>query len=550
MWTRVTVLAAALLSVVAAPASATTFTGHVDGDGSSGTSGRVITGLDVSYDSAGALTSTATFRGDPTVGAAATVAVHLGTVSGTTCGAPQAIQFVSLAPGSTAVHAATSADTSTDLGGSATYAASSVTLTTSHGALAALPYTCIWAKVASADGNTVYSATDGWETVSGPPDPPAPSTPAPAPSTPATPAPAPTPATPTPAPQTPLATPAPAALLKIDVSGVPEVVKKGRWVTAKIAISNPGQRTTKGIALKVLTPKGVSATPRRVTLKQSLKPGKAKVVKVKVKFTGKAKAPATVSLRATGKGKVAADGAFQLALTKPPKALPGVVKGPLTGRYFWGNLYHVDYAWDNYAIYFSRDGWAYWGFPDSGVPDCSKSQPKLDDKGVDTGDGCMPVTYDAKTGAITIGTHTGTYVNGALTIDEIKFMELVIPAAGSRYQTSLEHLSYRGLCGLITGCSTSREAFTLTSDGGFLESSSSLTTMGDGFSSPFIAAGGYPPDQYGTYEIQAGGTFVRHYANGTTKISTIGVSPDAAGNPDPINEDLLIGETNYYKPSS
>jgi len=57
----------------------------------------------------------------------------------------------------------------------------------------------------------------------------------------------------------------------------------------------------------------------------------------------------------------------------------------------------------------------------------------------------------------------------------------------------------------------------MTPDGQFVMTRSTLSTMGDPGFGPYTAAGSWPPDQHGTYEIQAGGKIVMTYADGTVK---------------------------------
>jgi hypothetical protein len=526
---------------IASPAAAATYTAHADGDTAyGGPASRTITGLDLSYDTAGTISATVGFGANPTTGVAANVAIRLGTVSGTTCQAPFALVLATLTTNTTAA-----GGVSTDSNvypGTSTFSGNSVTATVTAPSFADLPYTCAWASVVSSGDATVkYGETDGWGRLN------VPVTPAPTPTPQATPTPVATPV-PTPAP-----TPAPPApLLAVDVKGVPEIIRRNRWVTAKVKVSNAGQLKAEKVKLKVSTAKGIEAKPRSFTIKKSVQPGKSTTLKLKVRLTSKAKPPSSVDLKASGKGKISAKAAFQLSTKRAPKPSPDSIEGRLEGRYFWANEVHTDYAWDNYALYFSkRPGWVYYGFPDGSLTDCSAPSSKVDDKGNATGDGCMPYTLDPKTGAITIGTeHKGTYTGGKLTVDEKPFKELVIPKAGSRFQTQLEHRGFRGICGLILGCSTWHYTLALASDGGFVKAQSSLTTMGDGFTTPFIAAGRYPPDQFGTYAIEADGSIVFTFANGSVERYAIGIEPDAAGNPDPVKKYLFLGEDNYYEDPS
>ena len=52
-----------------------------------------------------------------------------------------------------------------------------------------------------------------------------------------------------------------------------------------------------------------------------------------------------------------------------------------------------------------------------------------------------------------------------------------------------------GMCGLILGCTVTQEYLTLATDGQFVLSRSTTTTMGDPGMGPFTAAGNFSPPQ-------------------------------------------------------
>ncbi len=121
----------------------------------------------------------------------------------------------------------------------------------------------------------------------------------------------------------------------------------------------------------------------------------------------------------------------------------------------------------------------------------------------------MTYTFDERSGAVTIGDKAGTLKDGKLTIDGNDYTPLFIPQAGKRYTfNEQKHTSFRGYCGLITGCTTTQEYLTMTPDGQFVLTRSTLSTIGDPGLGPYTAAGSWPPDQHGTYDVQAGGKIV------------------------------------------
>ena len=85
----------------------------------------------------------------------------------------------------------------------------------------------------------------------------------------------------------------------------------------------------------------------------------------------------------------------------------------------------------------------------------------------------------------------------------------------------------------------------MTPDGQFVMTRSTLSTMGDPGFGPYTAAGSWPPDQHGTYEIQAGGKIVMTYADGTMKTETF-AEDTKDGQPSPTGEGVFIGEDNFY----
>ena len=85
----------------------------------------------------------------------------------------------------------------------------------------------------------------------------------------------------------------------------------------------------------------------------------------------------------------------------------------------------------------------------------------------------------------------------------------------------------------------------MTPDGQFVLTRSTLSTMGDPGFGPYTAAGSWPPDQHGTYEIQAGGKIVMTFADGTVRTETF-AEDTKDGRPSPTGEGVFVGEDNFY----
>jgi hypothetical protein len=376
---------------------------------------------------------------------------------------------------------------------------------------------------------------------------------------PAPPAPAPTPAptpVPTPTPPAVPATKAPAHVpvvkgpkLTLAVSGVPRTIRRNRAMKVKVKVLNGGTAAARSVKLKVGTARGLSVTPRTVSIK-TIKQGKSSTHTIRITLTRKARTVTTVSLTASGAQKLVARSrlALRIGTARPapkPKAPPPGQTGPakpanpLVGTYWWYNVNHPDYAWDNRGVYFIDANWAYRGLPKGGLP---TSCTAVTATGEDT-DGCIQYTYDAATGVVTLGDKAGTFTGGALTIDDQTYDALVIAAPGARYSANLTHRSFHGLCGPYSFCTTSLETLALLPDGEFVRSSSSLSTLDTAVG--FSAAGAYPPDQHGTYEVQVGGKIHFAYADGTTKDQTFAVQT-TAGAPDPTTAGVMVDDENFY----
>ncbi|MDA0164007.1 hypothetical protein OM076_27290 [Solirubrobacter ginsenosidimutans] len=364
--------------------------------------------------------------------------------------------------------------------------------------------------------------------------------------------PAPTVAPPAPPPAPTKATTPPVAVpksakLTISLDGAPATIKRNKTMTLRLKLANDGSKKSSAVTLSFGKARGLSGVSKAKKL-SAFKPAQKRTYKLKVKLTKAARASTTLKVTAKA-GKLKASSALVLrigtAKQAVPQPRPEVKKSPIAGTFWWRNVSHVDYAWDNRALYFVDGGAVYSGFPKGGLPaTCTTPVAEPDDE-VDTREGCLPYTFDEKTGAVTIGDKAGTFANGRLTIDGNAYTPLVIPPAGTRLTINEQkHASFQGYCGFITGCTTSQEYLTLTPDGQFVLSRSTLSTIGDPGVGPYTAAGSYPPDQHGTYDVQPGGKIVLSFADGTVRAETFAYdTKDGAASP--MGEGVFIGEDNY-----
>lgn len=463
-----------------------------------------------------------------------------GTRNGSACGAP----FVLFLASPSTNEVVFSRESGSSKAGQMSIAGSTVTLSAADASLAQ-PFDCAIAYTLPA-GNTNLNAA--YDTTASAPVTLAPQTPA------ATPTPTPAPPAPTPA-----ATPAPtvsntppvpvakAAKLTISLGGAPTTIKRNKAMTLTLKVVNDGSKKSSAVSVSFGRPRGlsgVSAKPKRLS---ALKPAAKRTLKLKVKLTKAARKSTTLKVTVKA-GKLKATSAVVLTIGKAKKAVPQpeAKKSPIVGTFWWRNVNHVDYAWDNRALYFVDAGTVYSGFPKGGLPATCTTPVAEPDEEVDTREGCLPYTFDEMSGAVTIGDKAGTFKDGQLTIDGNGYTPLYIPEAGKRYTfNEQKHTSFSGFCGFITGCTTTQEYLTMTPDGQFVLTRSTLSTMGDPGFGPYTAAGSWPPDQHGTYDIQAGGKIVLTFADGTVRTETF-AEDTKDGQPSPTGEGVFVGEDNFY----
>ncbi len=338
------------------------------------------------------------------------------------------------------------------------------------------------------------------------------------------------------------------AKLTAALGAAPATIKRNRSMTLKLALTDDGLKATSAITVTIASARGLSLAKRTIRTTK-LKPGQKRTLKLKVKLTRKAKTTTPLKITARA-GKLKSTTSLLLRIGKARKAptTPATKKSPIVGTYWWRNVNHVDYAWDNRALYFVDDKTVYSGFPAGGLPVSCATAPAQPQDEVDERDGCLPYTYDAKTGALTVGEKTGTFKPGSLTLDGNSYSSLSLPAANARFGVNeLQHTSFRGLCGLITGCTITEDYLTLTPDGQFVWSHSTTASVGDPISGPYTVAGSYPPDQHGTYTVLGGGKIHLAYADGSAKDETFAVlTNDKTGAPDPVGEGVMLGDENFY----
>jgi hypothetical protein len=188
------------------------------------------------------------------------------------------------------------------------------------------------------------------------------------------------------------------------------------------------------------------------------------------------------------------------------------------------------------TYYFANGQFAYRGRPSGGLPDCPAATAQGDD------DGCIPYTYDPATGTVTVDGKSGSLTAPhVLRLSDGPYAEAETPAAGTTFDLYAHSLNGSGVCGV--SCTYVASEILFKPDGAFARSTSvsSSTPEGD-----FTAL---PPDQHGTYAIQAGGKVLFTYAGGHTLTETIGIMNADDDHPDPQYGILLDGSI-YWGPTS
>jgi hypothetical protein len=539
---RRSVLAAIVLfATIAAPAQATIRQGagsDAQGD-STGNSGHDIVAAAARADDSGRVAIAI-----KTAAAPSTTGILMGgvgTQGPSGCGAPFMVFAGSIATGNAIFIRDSTPNTSK--AASMSIEDGTVTFVAEDPALA-LPFDCAEA-IFSKDGNTnnFYDTLSSFPlAVETAPAPTPTATPA------ATVAPAPS-ATPVPAPTTATTPPVPvakAAKLTVSLGGAPSTIRRNRTLTLKLKVANDGSKRSSKVTIGVGKARGLSV--RRVATLSALKPAQKRTVTLRVKLSAKARASTTLKVTARA-GKLKASSSLLLRIGKV-RATPAPKKSPIAGTFWWRNVNHVDWAWDNRALYFVDGGSVYSGFPKGGLPTTCTTPVAEPDEEFDTREGCLPYTFDVKSGAVTIGDKAGTFKDGKLTIDGEEYTPTVVPEAGARFTINEhKHASFRGMCGLILGCTTSQEYLSLSPDGKFILTRSTVSTMGDPGIGPWTAVGSYPPDQQGTYEILAGGKIRLAFADGSVREELFLIDTNRqTGAADPLGEGVFIGEDNFYPP--
>jgi hypothetical protein len=511
-----------------------------------------IIAASASYDTAGSISvAVMTLAPPPVPTEAVVLGARFGVLSGNECVTPRAALIGTFTQPAAVAWGTTTGGEGT---GTESIAGTTTTLTAAGAGLANQPYNCVEPAIYKVDAEghleePAYEALTAPIPLVGPPPP---VTTPPASTPPSNPAPAPT----TPAPTSP-PPPAPAPKVANLTFASPTItLHRNTWKKVKVKITNAGNAAAGSVALTVGKAKGVALKPKTGKLKlKSIAAGKSKTAAFKVRLTPQAKPSSKLKLTLSGAKGAKASGTLTVEAWKkpPPKTKGEKGKGeepkppavpPLAEKIFYAYQTEPSHSATLIGYAFIDGEWAYHGVPAEGLPSCTS--PGSDGTKA-SGEGCVKYTYDPATGEVKIGSATGKISSsGLLEIDGETYSATSVPPAGTRLQVEQEFVGYSGLCGLIVGCTTWHEHLILSSNGEFVLSSESLTTLGgNGPGETFVAAGSYPADQHGTYAVEKGARIKLSFADGSTKTKTFAYFLNKEGKPDPTYAGVLLG-TEYF----
>jgi hypothetical protein len=302
----------------------------------------------------------------------------------------------------------------------------------------------------------------------------------------------------------------------------------------KVKVANHGKVPIAGVVLLAKGSKAVKVKPAKAQVGKLMpRAVKAETFTVTVTTAGKpklefvAKAPRQTKAHDAVALKVG-HGTAKEEAKKPPAII---------GRYFW-NTYQELTTTYMHAYYFVDEQWVYRGVPKEGLPTCSGQTANGEE------DGCLPYTWDEKTGALTIGSDGGEYKvdSHGLKVGEESFSEGSLPEPGTLIDASGHYINQFGICPL--SCSFINVDLQMSSTGEFARAADVAGFFGEGGS-----YGALPPEDHGTYTIDPRGRITFTYADGHVVVNTIAFLLDDNDSPDP-NYGILLGESVYFGPHS
>lgn len=303
----------------------------------------------------------------------------------------------------------------------------------------------------------------------------------------------------------------------------------GKTVKLKVAVSDRGRAAIPAVVLLAKASKGVTVQPAKVKVGK-LAPGKRKVEVFAVTVTSTAKPKLTFVAKAPGEPK--ASDRVALKVGEEAKAASAIV-----GRYFWRSEYIVGSTY-LHGFYVVDEHWIYRGIPAGGLPTCTAQTAQGE------ADGCLPYTWDEASGVLNVAGTLGEFKPDTHTfkVGEDFYSEAIPVPAGTKFDVTGSYINSFGICPL--SCSFTTIELSMSSNGEFARAAGIAGFFGEGGS-----YGALPPEDHGTYAIDARGRIVFTYADGHIVTNTIAAMTDKAGNPDP-NYGILLDDLDFFGPHS
>lgn len=314
-----------------------------------------------------------------------------------------------------------------------------------------------------------------------------------------------------------------APVMQLDAGEPLQGADRGKWVTVEVDVRNDGDGPATGVrlrgsgkGLKIKQPAAIGAMEGRRTTSRE--------IRVKLKSAKQRQ----LTVRVQADGGYSASQKITIAHRAKPQRL-----GSLSGRYYWGfEVGSLDEGWNNMAVWFVNGRFAHVGFPKkAGLPSCSRVTQQ-----------CKRYSFNPRTGKVRIGSQRGKATTEGMKLGKQWYSPLTLPRQGSRLNVSLQHQNYTGYCGI--SCVTWTERLVLDKRGRFLRTQMSVGSIG----APGLGTVGsaFPPDQRGTYQVLSRGRIRFSYADGSTRVRTIGIEHDLRGKPNPRSAGLLVDDVNFY----
>jgi hypothetical protein len=236
----------------------------------------------------------------------------------------------------------------------------------------------------------------------------------------------------------------------------------------------------------------------------------------------------TLTVRVARRGRTIATTrlAFGGASTGGGAPTPVADPNSLAGRLFWGSQYTIN-GIQQHLLHFTSAGLVATEAAEGTLPACAA-----------VSETCKAYAYDARTNALTIDGKPATLTGRSLTLDGDTYGEFGFPPAGQRWDGTLTYSNSSGICPLY--CTYYTENLTFRSDGTFLRDA---VASGTG---PVVDWASVPADRKGTYEVRADHTLVLAFADGTSRVESVGQYLNDDGSLKPPSEGLLLGGDGYF----